>query len=702
MAATLRDDYSGPFDPERRASPTSRAARSRRLGREYLLHGHLQDRVGIPLVLAQHTRQDMLDVAIEEWMAASPLYSLRTQRALNFGNADVPTIFKNIQLDIGAPHQFMDFRYKVDDAQHGEFWLDHCGALMDVEPMGEEFVHGMCHDIEDPTFDATAGATNPYAQVRPIHRPPRVPGRPRAALPLARRDRPRDGAPVEPHPTDGDRRRVGDRADRDRRSRPRRRARRLVRLLGRLRSRLHARGSVAPRARGRAAGGRGADAPARARVPATASRAAGASTRRSRTRRRCSPAPRASRAGRLPAVLGITGDDAEAIAKLLQLHPVFQPRTYVAPAIEVIDDRTVRFALRDAPCFHERDDLSWFASMARRAVARARRDRAGGQPARVERTRRDPRRRAARLAHHDRSRRRARAALAERRARAHLDRRDRHVPPAARPAATLTPTLAVERARFARAPPVDDRTWHLWEQYAHPFLRCNVWLVRGRDRSMLVDSGLGVVSLSDAARRSLRPAARRGRDALPLRPRRLAARVRRALRAPGGRAVPRELATRSAARCAARGFAPEAWQYFLDSGLRARRRAAHRAARRPASTSTRTRSSRARRTTTLDEGDVIDLGDVAYEVLHLPGPLARFDRPVRPRRAARCSPATRCTTGRCSTASTTAAPRRTSRRWNGCASCPVQRRARRPRGELRPRPPRRDLRRVPRARRAAS
>ena len=33
----------------------------------------------------------------------------------------------------------------------------------------------MCHAIEDPTFDATAGATNPRAQVRPVHRPPRVP-----------------------------------------------------------------------------------------------------------------------------------------------------------------------------------------------------------------------------------------------------------------------------------------------------------------------------------------------------------------------------------------------------------------------------------------------------------------------------------------------------------------------------------------------
>ena len=166
--SNLLDSYDGPFDPSVGLADFSRRALAR-LGREYLLHGHLQDRVGIPLVLARHSRQDMLDVAIEEWMAASPIYSLRSQRALNFGNGDVPTIFKNIQLDIGAPHQFMDFRYKVADANHGEFWLDHCGALMDVEPMGEEFVQGMCHDIEDPTFDATVGATNPHAEVRPIH-----------------------------------------------------------------------------------------------------------------------------------------------------------------------------------------------------------------------------------------------------------------------------------------------------------------------------------------------------------------------------------------------------------------------------------------------------------------------------------------------------------------------------------------------------
>jgi hypothetical protein len=145
------------------------------IGREYLLAGHLIDRAGMPQLIAEGGLELMRDVAIEEWMGASPVYTRRTQRTLGFEGNDVATIFRGIQLDIGAPHRFMDFRYKVDDANHGEFWLASCGALMDVEPMGEEFVTAMCHHIEDPTFDATAAAVNPRARMRPLHRPPRTP-----------------------------------------------------------------------------------------------------------------------------------------------------------------------------------------------------------------------------------------------------------------------------------------------------------------------------------------------------------------------------------------------------------------------------------------------------------------------------------------------------------------------------------------------
>jgi len=142
---------------------------------ELLLIGQMIDRSGMAWCIQEWGRDEMVQIAIEEWAGASPVYTRRMQRALNYEGVDVFTIFKGLQLDIGAPPQFMDFRYTIHDRWHGEFHLDHCGALMDVEPMGDDYVRGMCHTIEDPTFDATAVATNVRAQVRPIHRPPRVP-----------------------------------------------------------------------------------------------------------------------------------------------------------------------------------------------------------------------------------------------------------------------------------------------------------------------------------------------------------------------------------------------------------------------------------------------------------------------------------------------------------------------------------------------
>ena len=180
---------------------------------------------------------------------------------------------------------------------------------------------------------------------------------------------------------------------------------------------------------------------------------------------------------------------------------------------------------------------------------------------------------------------------------------------------------------FARTK-VDDRTWHLYEQYVHPFLRCNVWLVRGRDRSMLVDTGLGLVSLTEAARDLLdQPLAAvathhhfdhvgslhefADRYAHP------AAAAYLASSAAIGGALHRS------------GFTPVEWQYFVDSGYILDDELldalpapgfdvdAYTVAPCPANHE-------------LDEGDVVDLGDIAYEVLHLPGhspdSIGLFDR----------------------------------------------------------------------------
>ena len=42
---------------------------------------------------------------------------------------------------------------------------------------------------------------------------------------------------------------------------------------------------------------------------------------------------------------------------------------------------------------------------------------------------------------------------------------------------------------------LDDGVTYIGEPFIEEFYRCNIWHVRGRDRDMLVDSGMGVVSL---------------------------------------------------------------------------------------------------------------------------------------------------------------------------------------------------------------
>jgi hypothetical protein len=158
-----------------RALDTLSRAELATVGREYMLFGHLLNRAALPHVHFQVGAEAREAVAIEEWMGASPVYTQRMQRCLGFAGDDVGTIFKGFQLDVGFPHQYMDVKYQLESPARGYFWLQSCGALLEVEKYGEAAVRSMCHAIEDPTFDASAVATNPRARCRPIHRPPRTP-----------------------------------------------------------------------------------------------------------------------------------------------------------------------------------------------------------------------------------------------------------------------------------------------------------------------------------------------------------------------------------------------------------------------------------------------------------------------------------------------------------------------------------------------
>ena len=330
--------------------------------REWLLHGHLQDRVGIPLLYQYGVdREGAEQIAIDEWAAASPLYSLRMQDTLGFRGRTVDVILKNLQFDIGSPPQYMDFRLKYIDDDHAEFFLAHCGALMDVEPMGEDWVHGMCHTIEDPTFDATAAATSPFAVMRPIHRPPRTPTdrMPHCAW---RIDIDPNTTPAVAHPN--------------------------LAVVG---ASLAARVPVAVIADETAPDGRVGYADtldpdlrfedfSHATLLAILSEVALQSHLLLRSyllsvTERVSPevaaevAPRILTgvapitAERLARAFGVAGTDAAAIGRILQLHPSFQPAAYVSRRVEVADASSVRFALLPSPLFDEADDLTWLAAL---------------------------------------------------------------------------------------------------------------------------------------------------------------------------------------------------------------------------------------------------------------------------------------------------------------------------------------------------
>jgi glyoxylase-like metal-dependent hydrolase (beta-lactamase superfamily II) len=148
---------------------------------------------------------------------------------------------------------------------------------------------------------------------------------------------------------------------------------------------------------------------------------------------------------------------------------------------------------------------------------------------------------------------------------------------------------------------LDDGVTLLWEPHVAQWLRCNIWHIRGRDRDVLIDAGMGLRPLkSEVAKLSGRPITavashahfdhmggshefdtRLGHPseaAIHADPTIKATAVGPFVRAETFSALPHE------------GFEPESYSV------------------RPAPL-----------TATLDEGDVVDLGDRLFQVFHLPG-----------------------------------------------------------------------------------
>ena len=160
--------------------------------------------------------------------------------------------------------------------------------------------------------------------------------------------------------------------------------------------------------------------------------------------------------------------------------------------------------------------------------------------------------------------------------------------------------------------------WHVSEPYVDSFARCNIWIVPGSTHVLVVDTGMGLVSLRDAEvdlfDRPVVAAATHSHfdhvGSLHEFPVRLAHRA--------GADVLAD-ARRIGGALHRRGFHPIMWQAFLDAGytfssddlLTALPYASYDIDTYAVEPCPPTRL--------LEEGDVVDIGDRAFEVLHLPG-----------------------------------------------------------------------------------
>ncbi|MCP3723951.1 MBL fold metallo-hydrolase [Paraburkholderia sp. CNPSo 3272] len=55
-------------------------------------------------------------------------------------------------------------------------------------------------------------------------------------------------------------------------------------------------------------------------------------------------------------------------------------------------------------------------------------------------------------------------------------------------------------AKWFECKQLDDNVYLFWEPHVIPLFRCNIWYVRGRDRDLIIDSGMGFSSLKEAGK----------------------------------------------------------------------------------------------------------------------------------------------------------------------------------------------------------
>jgi glyoxylase-like metal-dependent hydrolase (beta-lactamase superfamily II) len=179
-----------------------------------------------------------------------------------------------------------------------------------------------------------------------------------------------------------------------------------------------------------------------------------------------------------------------------------------------------------------------------------------------------------------------------------------------------SPVVLPVAQRWFERTTVDDATTLLWEPHVVALMRCNIWHVRGRDRDLVIDTGMGVQSLTaemaDLLDKPVTAVATHGHDDHIGSHHEFDDVIAHPLEAPLLEAPPLDTldvvqgwGAEAVAMLTGSGYQLES-PYFVDAL--------------PAGyVFEQYRQQAARVTRRVVDGDIIDTGDRAFEVLHLPG-----------------------------------------------------------------------------------
>ncbi len=168
------NNYQGAFNPDLQLTDFDHGVLAN-YGRDIMLANHIHDRSALSQVAVQFGAEGQTAVACDEWMSSSPIYNQRIRELMNISGDDVSVALKGLQLDIGAPHNYLNFHYELTSPDEGYFWTSTCGPynyMREMTNADEQAQIQICHHMEDPTFDATVMAVNPLMRCRPVYRPP--------------------------------------------------------------------------------------------------------------------------------------------------------------------------------------------------------------------------------------------------------------------------------------------------------------------------------------------------------------------------------------------------------------------------------------------------------------------------------------------------------------------------------------------------